>query len=72
MEEAEDTCRSFVQMWAEAVMLQVERVRQIRRKADADSRAYERMEDWSPTELDPARNFRAQWAEEQTLVWAVH
>jgi hypothetical protein len=55
-------------MWAEAVMLQVERVRQIRRKADADSRAYERMEDWSPTELDPARNFRAQWAEEQTLV----
>jgi hypothetical protein len=30
------------------------------------------MEDWSPTELDLARNFRAQWAEEQTLVWAAH
>jgi hypothetical protein len=59
-------------MWAEAVMLQVERVRQIRRKADAVGRAYERMEDWSPTELDLARNFRAQWAEEQTLVWAAH
>jgi hypothetical protein len=59
-------------MWAEAVMLQVERVRQIRRKADADGRAYERMEDWSPTQLDLARNFRAQWAEEQTLVWAAH
>jgi hypothetical protein len=59
-------------MWAEAVMLQVERVRQIRRKADADGRAYEHMEDWSPTELDLAKNFRAQWAEEQTLVWAAH
>jgi hypothetical protein len=59
-------------MWPEAVMLQVERVRQIRRKAGADGRAYERMEDWSPTELDLARNSRAQWAEEQTLVWAAH
>jgi hypothetical protein len=72
VEEAEDTCRSFVQMWAEAVMLQVERVRQIRRKANADGRAYERMEDWSPDALDLARTFRAQWTEEQTLVWAAH
>lgn len=30
------------------------------------------MEDWSPDSLDLARNFRAQWTEEQTLVWAAH
>jgi len=53
-------------------MLQVERVRQIRKKSDTDDRAFEHMEDWSPTGLDLARNFRAQWAEEQTLVWAAH
>jgi hypothetical protein len=70
--EAEDACRFFVQTWAEAVMLQVERVRQLRGKADADGRAFERMEDWSPTGLDLARNHRGQWAEEQTLVWAAH
>lgn len=53
-------------------MRQVERVRQIRKKADTDDRNYERMEDWSPAEADLAKNFRAQWAEEQTLVWAAH
>lgn len=72
MSEAEDTCRSFVQMWAEAVMRQVERVREIRKKASADGRAFERMEDWSPNEVDLAKNFRAQWAEEHALVWAAH
>jgi hypothetical protein len=70
--EAENTCRSFVQMWAEAVMRQVERVRLVRKKAHSLGRAYERMEDWSPDELDLARSFRAQWAEEQALVWAAH
>jgi hypothetical protein len=32
-------------------------------------RAYERTEDWSPDELELARSYRAQWAEEHTLVW---
>lgn len=59
-------------MWAEAVLLQVERVRQVRSKAEADGRAYDRLEDWSPTELDLMQNFRSQWAEEHTLVWAAH
>lgn len=53
-------------------MRQIERVRQVRKKAETDDRAYEHMEDWSPTELDLAKNFRAQWAEEQTLVWAAY
>lgn len=49
---------------------QVERVRETRRKSDADGRAFERMEDWSPTSLDLAINFRARWAEEHASVWA--
>ena len=53
-------------------MRQVERVREVRRKARSLGRAYERMEDYSPDELDLARSFRAQWTEEQTLVWAAH
>jgi hypothetical protein len=32
-------------------------------------RAYERTEDWSPDELELARSYRAQWAEEHTPVW---
>lgn len=35
-------------------------------------RAYERMEDWSPDELDLAQSSRAQWAEEHSLVWAAY
>lgn len=53
-------------------MRQVERVREVRKTARSLGRAYERMEDWSPDTLDLARNFREQWAEEQTLVWAAH
>lgn len=72
MHESEDTCQVFVQMWAEEVTRQVSRVRRTREKADFDWRAAERMEDWSPSELDIAQNFRTQWAEEHTLVWAAH
>jgi hypothetical protein len=53
-------------------MRQVERVREVREKDRKLFRAYERMEDWSPDELDLARSSRAQWAEEHTLVWAAH
>jgi hypothetical protein len=53
-------------------MRQVERVREVSEKDRKPFRAYERMEDWSPDELDLARSSRAQWAEEHTLVWAAH
>jgi hypothetical protein len=66
----EELCRTFVQMWAEAVIRQVKRVQELRVKAAKDGRNFERMEDWSPTAEDLAANFRAQWTEEQTLVWA--
>jgi len=73
VEAAEETCRSFVQMWAEAVVRQVKRVREVRRKAHSLGRSYERMDgEWSADALDLARCFREQWAEEQALVWAAH
>lgn len=68
----EKLCKTFVQMWVEAVIRQVQRVKALRIKAAKDGRNFERMEDWSPTTEDLAENFRAQWTEEQTLVWAAH
>jgi hypothetical protein len=68
----EDLCESFVQMWAEAVIRQVQRVHELRARAARDGRNFERNEDWSPTLDDLAAISRAQWTEEQTLVWAAH
>ncbi|MEU7745392.1 hypothetical protein [Nonomuraea sp. NPDC049158] len=65
-------CVSFVRIWAETVLRQVKRVRLMRATFHRDHRNYERLEDWSPTETDLERNFRALWAEEHTLVWAAH
>jgi hypothetical protein len=68
----EDVCETFVQMWAEAVIRQVERVTELREEAARDGRNFERNEDWSPSQEDLAANSRAQWTEEQTLVWAAY
>ncbi|GAA2417576.1 hypothetical protein GCM10010404_90170 [Nonomuraea africana] len=65
-------CVSFVRMWAEAVLRQVERVHTMREKLHRDDRNYERMEDWSPTEEDLQENFRSLWTEEHTLIWSAH
>lgn len=70
--EDENLCKTFVQTWAEAVIRQVRRVRELRARAAKDGRNFERLENWSPTSEDLAQNFRAQWAEEQTLVWAAY
>jgi hypothetical protein len=72
MVEGDSYSFTFVRTWAEAVLREVERVREIRKKEATDSRNYERMEDWSPTQEDLERNFRSAWAEEHTLVWAAH
>ena len=66
--DPEDTCRIFVQMYAEAVVRQVTRVRETRKKADARARAAKWIEDWSAR--DEADTFRAQWTEEHALIWA--
>ena|SRR5690242_707989 len=67
-----ETSQVFVQMWAEAVARQVEQVCEVRRKVAADGRAYERNEDYSPTNEDIVHNFRTEWAEEHTLIWAAY
>ncbi|MFF3584952.1 hypothetical protein [Streptomyces mirabilis] len=72
MSDNEEQARFFVRTWAEAVLRQAERAQAIRRKASQDDRNYERMEDWSPPMAVLEENFRAQWAEEQQLVWAAH
>jgi hypothetical protein len=69
---AEDVAKHFVQVWAEAVLRQAERTRDIRRQAARDSRNYEHNEDWSPTAYELEVNFRAQWAEEHLLVWTAY
>lgn len=58
----------WVRVWAEAVLREVARVRDVRARAAENDRNYERMEDWSLTEEDLARDFREQWAQEHTLV----
>jgi hypothetical protein len=68
--DPEETCRSFLQIWAEAVMRQVERVRAIRKRSHSIGRAYER--GFGPDELDLAQIAREQWAEEHSLVWAAY
>ncbi|RNL80712.1 hypothetical protein [Halostreptopolyspora alba] len=72
MQETQEHAVLFVRTWAEAVIRQVERVNEAREKFRVDARNYERMEDWSPSEEDVDRAFRALWAEEHTLVWAAH
>lgn len=66
----ERDCVLFVRAWAEAVLRQLERVRAMRTQDAADSRNYERNEEWSPTEDHLERNFRSLWTEEHMLVWA--
>lgn len=73
MDDQEETCQYFVQIWAEAVMRQVERVREARDKDRRLFRSYDRMDGiYSPDELDLAKSARAVWSEEHTLVWAAH
>lgn len=67
----EHLCRRFVRMWAEAVLRQVERVRELRVKAAKDGRSYERM-DGGPTTERLDANSRALWTEEHSLVWTAY
>jgi hypothetical protein len=68
--EGEEHALLFVRVWAEAVLRQASRLRESRARSAVNDRKYERMEDWSPTEDDLARDFREEWAEQHTLVWA--
>jgi hypothetical protein len=70
--EQDEQARFFVEMWAEAVIRQLERVREWREKDAVDQRNYYRDKEGDPTEEDMARNFRTRWAEEHMLIWAAH
>ncbi len=62
----------FVRTWGEAVLRQVQRVRQMRARDADDLRAYDRVEEWGPDEEQLQQNFRYLWAEEHLLVVAAH
>jgi hypothetical protein len=70
----DDNVLFFVQTWAEAVVRQLERVRELREKGTALFRAAERvgMEEWDLAEEDSRRNFRVRWVEEHMLIWAAY
>jgi hypothetical protein len=71
MNEAEETCVTFVRAWAESTLRQVERVREVRQQAAQLNRQLDR--DWDPDlarELEPL--WRQNWTEEHSLVWALH
>lgn len=70
--QGEEHALFFVQTWAEAVLRQVERVREAQEKSDQDFRNYERAEDWSPTDEELERNVRTRWAENHALVWSTY
>jgi hypothetical protein len=64
----DDYVRHHVLMWAEAVVRQVDRVRQQRKKDGADFHSYDQ-ELGAPMTYEVRRNFRTTQAEEHTLIW---
>jgi hypothetical protein len=71
-EDDHDFVGFFVQMWAKAVIRQVDRVRKEREKDEADSGSHDHNEEWSPTDDELHRNFRSRWTEEHMPVWAAY
>jgi hypothetical protein len=68
----DDYVRHHVLMWAEAVVRQVDRVRQQRKKDRADFHSYDQELLGAPMTYEVRRNFRTTQAEEHTLIWAAH
>jgi hypothetical protein len=64
----------FVRTWAEAVIRQLERVRDLREMSDADFIAREKSEpEWQAVaEEELSHSFRLRWVEEHMLIWASH
>ncbi|MFE6311781.1 hypothetical protein PS783_37950 (plasmid) [Streptomyces enissocaesilis] len=68
--DAVHTAQEFVQRWAEAVLRQAARTREVRRRTATDERAYDLGD---VPELDPwmlEANRRELWTEEHMLVWS--
>ncbi|MFD6936247.1 hypothetical protein ACFWAP_08860 [Streptomyces goshikiensis] len=67
-----DAAESFVQRWAEAVLRQAARTREVRKRTAGDNRAYERGEEPSLDQWTLDANRRELWTEEHMLVWSAH
>lgn len=61
-----------VQRWAEAVLRQAARTREVRKKTAEAERAYERGDEPSLSSWTLDANHRELWTEEHTLVWSAH
>lgn len=59
----------FARAWAERLTTQIEAVRAAARSVELIDRQIEYMEEWSPSELDYDRAFRALWSECVLTVW---
>ncbi|MFF4726395.1 hypothetical protein ACFY3M_13790 [Streptomyces mirabilis] len=64
--------QEFVQRWAEAVLRQAARTREVRKRTAADERAYDRHEVPSLDTWTLDANQRELWTEEHMLVWSAH
>ena len=68
----EDTYLFFARTWAESVLRQLHQLRAMRRRHEGNDRAYDRMEEWSPTAGDLQADFREDWAATHLLVVAAN
>jgi hypothetical protein len=70
--DAVHTAQEFVQRWAEAVLRQAARTREVRKRVAADERAYDRGEVPGLDSWMLGANHRERWTEEHMLVWSAH
>jgi hypothetical protein len=68
----EEQALDMVRTWAEEVLRQVRRVREVRERTAQEDRNFERLEDWSPTWEEVLASYREQFAAEHLLVWSAH
>lgn len=66
---AGDHALLFAQTWAERLAEELRDAIAASERLVRDDRAFERMEDWSPSEDDVARSFRRMWSANAAVVW---
>ncbi|MFJ4075959.1 hypothetical protein [Curtobacterium sp. NPDC089991] len=66
---AGDHALFFARTWAERLADELPAAISASTALIKDDRAFERMEDWSPSEDDVARSFRRMWAANASVVW---
>ena len=66
---AGDHALLFARTWAERLTAELPAAIHASQRLVDDDRAFERMEDWSPSEDDVALSFRRMWAANAAVVW---